>query len=80
MSSRDACSLSIMFGIAMFTIVRSSSVMKKPSDTTTSTAHGFPRSLVMVLTITERAAIMLSHNPWLPAARAPFCLAVVTSG
>ncbi len=47
----------------MFTIVRSSSVMKKPSDTTTSTAHGFPRSLVMFPTITERASITLAHNP-----------------
>src|SRR4029077_11928680 len=37
----------MMFGIAMLTIVRSSSVMKNPSDTTTRTAHGFPRSLVM---------------------------------
>src|SRR5262249_27265425 len=50
-SSRDACSLSIMFGIAMLTIVRSSNVMKNPSDTTTRIAHGLPRSLVMVQTI-----------------------------
>src|SRR5215472_16298473 len=32
-----------MFGIAMFTIVRSSRVMKNPSETTISTAHGLPR-------------------------------------
>ena len=32
----------IMLGIAMFTIVRSSRVMKNPSDTTSSTSHGFP--------------------------------------
>src|SRR5439155_2587662 len=43
-----------MLGIAMLTIVRSSSVMKKPSDTTTRTAHGFPRSLVMHPTITHQ--------------------------
>jgi len=47
-SSSDACSLSIMFGIAMLTIVRSSSVMKNPSDTTTRTAHGLPCSFLMV--------------------------------
>src|SRR5450631_1987249 len=43
MSSSDACSLVIMFGMAMLTMVRSSRVMKNPSDTTSKTAHGFPR-------------------------------------
>src|SRR5260370_31616995 len=43
-----------MLGIAMLTIVRSSSVMKKPSDTTTRTAHGFPRSLVMPPTLAHQ--------------------------
>ena len=42
-SSSDACSLVMMLGIAMFTIVRSSRVMKNPSETTMSTAQGFPR-------------------------------------
>src|SRR5580692_9065075 len=43
----------MMFGIAMFTIVRSSNVIKNPSDTTTSTAHGFPRSLLMPATLAK---------------------------
>jgi hypothetical protein len=30
-----------MLGIAILTIVRSSKVMKKPSETTMSTTHGF---------------------------------------
>ena len=42
-SSSDACSLSIMFGIAMFTIVRSSRVMKNPSEITIRMTHGFVR-------------------------------------
>ena len=46
MSSSEACSLVIMFGIAMFTIVRSSKVMKNPRDTTSKTAHGFARNFV----------------------------------
>src|SRR5215831_12669684 len=48
--SRDACSLAIMLGIAMLTIVRSSRVMKNPSDMTIRTAHGLPRYLI---TMTE---------------------------
>src|SRR5215472_5222203 len=39
-----------MLGIAMLTIVRSSRVMKNPSDMTIRTAHGLPRYLV---TMTE---------------------------
>lgn len=46
MSSSEACSLVIMFGIAMFTIVRSSKVMKNPRDTTSKTAHGLARNFV----------------------------------
>src|SRR5262249_38975185 len=45
-SSSEACSRAIMSGIAMLTIVRSSRVMKNPSDTTSSTAQGFPRNFV----------------------------------
>src|SRR5580765_6690055 len=53
-----------MSGMAMLTIVRSSSVMKKPSDTTTRTAHGFPRSLAMLLTIAhQRRGIKIYLNP-----------------
>src|SRR5260370_5248003 len=44
--SRLACSLSIMLGIAMFTIVKSSKVMKNPSETTIRIAHGLPRNLL----------------------------------
>src|SRR5215472_2664010 len=40
MSSSEACSLVIMLGIAILTIVRSSRVMKNPSETTSSTAQG----------------------------------------
>ncbi len=47
-SSNDACSLVIMLGMAMLTIVKSSNVMKNPSEMTTSTAHGFPRNLRML--------------------------------
>ena len=43
--SRVACSLVIMSGMAMFTIVRSSRVMKNPSDMTMRTTHGLPRYL-----------------------------------
>ena len=46
--------LVITAGMAMLTIVRSSSVMKKPSDTTTRTAHGFPRSLAIHPTIAHQ--------------------------
>src|SRR5262249_56937125 len=38
-----------MSGIAILTIVRSSRVMKNPSETASSTAHGFPRNFVTVL-------------------------------
>ena len=44
MSSSDACSFVSMLGIAMLTIVRSSRVMKNPSETTSNTAHGLPRN------------------------------------
>ena len=47
-SSSDACSCVIMSGIAMFTIVRSSRVMKNPSDMTISTAQGLPRYFRMI--------------------------------
>src|SRR5579863_9747491 len=40
-SSSEACSLVIRLGIAMLTIVRSSRVMKNPSETTINTAQGF---------------------------------------
>src|SRR5215469_2993091 len=43
MSSSEACSFVIMFGIAMLTIVRSSNVMKNPIETTTRITHGFAR-------------------------------------
>src|ERR1700758_4456672 len=60
-----------MLGIAMLTIVRSSSVMKKPSDTTTRTAHGFPRSLVMLPTIAHQGRGMKiylnSERVWVSA-------------
>src|ERR1700748_2110504 len=46
-----------MLGIAMLTIVRSSSVMKNPSDTTTRTAHGFPRSLAIHPTLAHPAEV-----------------------
>src|ERR1700761_3656530 len=53
-----------MSGMAMLTIVRSSSVMKKPSDTTTRTAHGFPRSLAIHPTIAhQRRGIKIYLNP-----------------
>ena len=41
-SSSEASSWSIMLGIAMLTIVRSSSVMRKPVDSVSKIAHGFP--------------------------------------
>src|SRR5215475_6245213 len=41
----EACSPRRMSGIAMFTIVRSSSVMKKPRPRVSSTAHSLPRRL-----------------------------------
>ncbi len=41
-SSSEACRLVIRLGIAMLTIVRSSRVMKNPSETTINTAQGFP--------------------------------------
>src|SRR5258708_38047359 len=37
-----------MLGIAMFTIVRSSRVMKNPRETTISTTHGLPRYLLTI--------------------------------
>src|SRR5215469_10116994 len=43
----EACSPRRMSGIAMFTIVRSSSVMKKPRPRVSSTAHSLPRRLRM---------------------------------
>src|SRR6516162_4468990 len=58
MSSRDACSLVIMLGIAMLTMVRSSRVMKNPSDTTSSTAHGLPRNLLTVTPWPSHPAVM----------------------
>jgi hypothetical protein len=48
MSSSDACNLVSMSGIAMLTIVRSSRVMKNPSETTSNTAHGLPRNFFTV--------------------------------
>ena len=48
MSSSDAFSFVIMLGIAMLTIVRSSRVMKNPSETTSNTAHGLPRNFFTV--------------------------------
>src|ERR1035441_3712344 len=59
MSSREACSLVIMSGMAMFTIVRSSRVMKNPSDTTSSTAHGLPRYFLTVPPYATRRAAPL---------------------
>src|SRR5690348_12000963 len=53
-----------MSGMAMLTIVRSSSVMKKPSDTTTRTAHGFPRSLAIHPTLAhQRRGIKIYLDP-----------------
>ena len=64
-SSSDACSFVIMLGIAMFTIVRSSRVMKNPSETTMSTAHGFPRKVFTKISlpsgIASRAWAYASH-------------------
>src|ERR1700761_5434557 len=61
-----------MSGMAMLTIVRSSSVMKKPSDTTTRTAHGFPRSLAIHPTIAhQRRGIKIYLNPNGPGLSAP---------
>src|SRR6266446_239728 len=45
-----------MSGIAMFTIVRSSSVMKNPSDMTISTIHGLPRYLLTMTDLSLLAA------------------------
>ena len=36
----------IRFGIAMLTIVKSSKVIKNPSETTSNTAHGFARNFL----------------------------------
>src|SRR5580704_17630419 len=46
MSSRDACSFEIMLGIAMLTIVKSSRVIKNPSETTIRMTHGLPPLLL----------------------------------
>src|SRR2546430_7131010 len=40
MSDSDACSLSLIAGIAMFTIVVSNRIMKKPRHRMDSTSHG----------------------------------------
>src|SRR5581483_7949184 len=65
-----------MFGIAMLTIVRSSKVMKNPSDTTASTAQGLPRSLVIRPTINPLTKPIqdISHN--VPRASAAYSLPV----
>src|SRR5215471_15444860 len=64
--SSEACSLAIMLGIAMFTIVRSSRVMKNPSDMTIRTAHGLPRYLI---TLTKPLLVGTSRAGYLPAYR-----------
>src|ERR1039458_9854715 len=58
MSSSDACSLVIMSGIAMLTIVRSSRVMKNPSATTMRTTQGFPRYFCTLPSPCDCAAFM----------------------
>src|SRR2546429_7107372 len=47
---------STRLGIAMFTIVRSSSVMNMPRDSTTSTTQGFTRRDTAVADMTKRSS------------------------
>src|SRR5216683_408483 len=55
-----------MSGIAMFTIVRSSSVMKNPSDMTISTIHGLPRYLLTMTDLSVLAATRHFRHTALP--------------
>ena len=49
----------MMSGIAMFTMVRSSSVMKNPSETTSSTAHGFAWNFLTACSLLPGAVFRL---------------------
>ncbi len=69
-SSSEACSLTIMFGIAMLTIVRSSRVMKNPSETTSSTAHGFPRNFATDSLLSPKSPV---RRTAVPPGRATCC-------
>src|SRR5947208_2407861 len=53
---------STRLGIAMFTIVRSSSVMNMPRDSTSSTTQGFTRRDTAVADMTNRSS---TENDWL---------------